>query len=132
VLLPVGHRFSEVSVHADIPPTPDLPTYATVVREPNGGITLDYPGCAPWPPAPLDGRGELVVRGEHGEKKLLTDGRNLRVPFRCGDDHYVSLDLAFVTPLSNVREVHVVHEAEEEPIADGSSHPALQKQDWAR
>jgi hypothetical protein len=129
VLLPVGHRISQVTVHADLPPDPEEPTYATVAREPSGGITLDYPACAPWPLIALNAKGELVVVREHGEEKLLSDGHNLRVPFRCGDEHFTSLDLAFVTPLSNVREVHIVHDAQE-PIAESSSDPALQRHAW--
>lgn len=132
VLLPAGQSFSEVMVHADIPPNPYGPSYATLAREANGGITLDYAGCAPYPTSPLSAEGELTVVRAHGEERVRSDGRYLHVPFKCGDDEYTTLDLSFVTPLSNVREVHIVHHTEEGPIVEASSHPALQEQEWAR
>ncbi len=132
VLLPPGQSSAEVRLHADIPPNPEEPSYASLVREPNGAITLDFPGCAPWPMVPVGANGEIHIVRQHGEERLVTSGRTLRIPFRCdGQDGYTTLDLAFVTPLANVREIHVVHEVDE-PIAEGSSHPALQEQAWAR
>ena len=132
VLLGSGQRASLVRIHADIPPQPEYPTYATLEREPNGGITLDYAGCAPWPLSTLDAKGQLKVIRDHGEERLATDGRTMRIPFRCGNDEFTTLDLAFVTPLSNVREVHIIHDAAQDPIAEGSSHPSLQAQAWVR
>jgi hypothetical protein len=52
------------------------------------------------------------------------------VPFRCEEGRFVVLDLTFVTPLNNVREVHVIEDAQEVPIASGSSDPALQAHPW--
>jgi hypothetical protein len=130
VLLPAGQGLRGVSVHADIPPVAAMPTYASVFREPLGGITIDYPSCAPWPTSPLSSRGELTVTRRHGKSSFFSDGRNLRIPFRCEDGEFTVLDLAFVTPLGNVKEVHVIEDAEQGPIAQGSSEPALQAHPW--
>jgi hypothetical protein len=130
VLLPAGRGLRGVSVHADIPPEAKEPTYASVFREPSGGITVDHPSCAPWPTNPLSSRGELTVARVHGQKGFSTDGQNMRIPFKCEDDRFTILDLAFVTPLSNVKEVHVIEDAEEAPVARGSTDPVLQAHPW--
>jgi hypothetical protein len=130
VLLPVGYGLRGVSVHADVPPQPGRPTYASVFREPQGGITIDHPSCAPWPTNPLSSKGELTVTRVHGNRGFTSDGQNLRIPFRCEDGKFTVLDLAFVTPLGNVKEVHVIEDAREEPVAKGSSDPALQSHPW--
>ena len=104
------------------------------VREPlsgaSGGITIDHPSCAPWPTNPLSSQGELTVVRPHGQPGFSRDALNLRVPFKCEEGRFTVLDLAFVTPLSNVKEIHVVEDAEEVPIAGGSSEPALQAHPW--
>jgi len=130
VLLPAGRDFTGITVHADIPPHPGMPTYASVFREPQGGITIDHPSCAPWPTNPLSSQGELTVVRPHGQAGFSRDAHNLRVPFRCEEGRFVVLDLTFVTPLNNVREVHVIEDAQEVPIASGSSDPALQAHPW--
>ena len=130
VLLPKGQGLRGVSVHADIPPEASGPTYASVFREPSGGITVDHPSCAPWPTNPLSSRGELTVARAHGQKGFATDGANLRVPFKCETEGYTVLELAFVTPLTNVKEVHVIEDALETPIAGGSPDPVLQARPW--
>lgn len=130
VLLPAGHHPGGVTVHADIPPRPGMPSYASVFREPQGGITIDHPSCAPWPTNPLSSRGELTVVRPHGQPSFSSDARNLRVAFRCEEGHFTVLDLAFVTPLENVKEVHVIVDAPQTPIAESSSDPALQTHPW--
>jgi hypothetical protein len=130
VLLPAGRQFAGITVHADIPPRPATPTYASVFREPQGGITIDHPSCAPWPTNPLSSQGTLTVVRPHGEPGFSEDAHNLRVPFRCGVGRFIVLELSFVTPLENVKEVHVIEDAEELPIARGSSEPALQAHPW--
>jgi hypothetical protein len=130
VLLPPGEGLRGVRVHADIPPEATMPTYASVFREPLGGITVDHPSCAPWPTSPLSARGELTVTRPHGKSPVSWDAHNLRVPFRCEDGRFTVLDLAFVTPLGNVREVHVFEDVERGPIAQGSSDPRLQGHPW--
>jgi hypothetical protein len=130
VLLPAGHLFTGITVHADIPPLPGMPTYASLFREPQGGITIDHPSCAPWPTNPLSSQGELTVVRPHGHPGFVRDGLNLRVPFKCEEGRFTVLDLAFVTPLSNVKEVHVIEDAQEVPIAGSSSEPALQAHPW--
>jgi hypothetical protein len=130
VLLPAGHLVTGVTVHADIPPLPRVPTYASLFREPQGGITIDHPSCAPWPTNPLSSRGELTVVRPHGQPGFSKDGLNLRVPFKCEEGHFTVLDLAFVTPLGNVKEVDVIEDAQPVPIARSSSDPALQAHPW--
>ncbi len=130
VLLPAGDHLTGVRVHADIPPSPTMPSYASVFREPLGGITIDHPSCAPWPTNPLSSRGELTVRQPHGRPAFSKDALNLRVPFKCEEGHFTVLDLAFVTPLSNVREVDVIEDAQAAPVARSSSDPALQAHPW--
>jgi hypothetical protein len=130
ILLPPGRGLRGISVHADIPPSPAMPTYASVFREPQGGITIDHPSCAPWPTSPLSSRGELTVVSRHGKKAFSSDGQNLRIPFRCEEGSFTVLDLAFVTPLGNVKEVHVIEDGEESPVVVGSSNPALQAHPW--
>jgi hypothetical protein len=130
VLLPAGRSFRGVSVHAAAPPEANGPTLASVFREPSGGITVDHPSCAPWPTNPLSSHGELTVTRAHGDKGFTTDGKTMRIPFTCEDDHFTVLDLAFVTPLTNVKEVHVIEDALETPIAHGSTDPVLQSHPW--
>jgi hypothetical protein len=142
VLLPAGQGLRGVSVHADVPdPDEDsshprssaaMPAMASVFREPQGGITIDHPSCAPWPTNPLSSRGELTVVKPHGRRAFTSDGRNLRVPFECDDGKVTVLDLAFVTPLGNVKEVDVVEDAPAPPVARGSTDPALQPHPWER
>jgi hypothetical protein len=66
----------------------------------------------------------------HGKRAFTSDGQNLRVPFECDHGKYAVLDLAFVTPLGNVREVDVVEDPPAQPIAKGSTEPALQPHPW--
>jgi hypothetical protein len=128
--LPAGGGLRGVSVHADVPPVASMPTFASVFREPSGGITVDYPACAPWPTNPLSSKGELTVTSVHAKQGFVTDGENLRVPFQCEAGDRTVLDLTFVTPLSNVKEVQVFEEARPEPITTGSTDPALQSHPW--
>jgi hypothetical protein len=130
MLLPPGDGLRGVSVRADVPPEAIEPARASVFREPSGGITVDHPSCAPWPTNPLSSRGELRVTREHGQKGFSTEGPNLRIPFKCETDGYTVVDLSFVTPLANVREVHVIEDAVERPIAGGSTDPVLQAHPW--
>jgi hypothetical protein len=130
VLLPAGGGLRGVSVHADVPPVASMPTYASLFREPHGGITVDHPACAPWPLNPLSAKGELTVTLPHGQKSFQSDGTNLRVPFKCESGDFTVLDLAFVTPLSNVREVDVYEEAAEAPVARRSIDPILVAHPW--
>jgi hypothetical protein len=87
-----------------------LPSTATVFREPNGGITIDYAACAVSPYAPLRGTGELTVvpdRRSDVADVVGSDGPNLRLAYRCrASGSRRGLDLTLVTPWSNVREVH--------------------------
>jgi hypothetical protein len=109
-VLPRGERFTQVSVPIDNPPFASLPSTATVFREANGGITIDYAVCAVTPYAPLHASGELTVvpdKGSDTADVVGSDGPNLRLAYRChsGGAHR-ALDLTLVTPWSNVREVH--------------------------
>jgi hypothetical protein len=130
LLLPTGQGLRGVSVHADVPRVATMPTYASLFREPQGGITIDHPSCAPWPTNPLSSKGELTVTAPHGRRGLTSDGKNLRVSFECDRGDYKVLDLTFVTPLSNVKEVHVFEDAVQEPVANGSTNPVLQGHPW--
>jgi hypothetical protein len=145
LLLPAGYGLRGVSVHADVPQVtqvtqvtqdtqgeqpPGMPTYASLFREPQGGITIDHPSCAPWPTNPLSSKGELTVTGPHGRRGLSSDGKNLRVSFQCEDGSATVLDLTFVTPLANVKSVHVFEDPPAEPVATGSTDPALQSHPW--
>jgi hypothetical protein len=103
--------------------------YATLFREPSGGITLDDKICAPWPTSPLNAAGELKVWKLHGEAPFVSDGETVRVAFLCEGHDHTKVELDFVTPWTNVREVRIVR-GEVDPVAQGSSHPALQHRDW--
>jgi hypothetical protein len=129
VALPSGRGLRGVSVPVDVAPEASSTGRASIFREPSGGITIDHPSCAPWPTNPLSSRGELTVARAHGEKGFSTDGQNIRIAFRCETDGNV-LDLAFVTPLANVKEVYVIEDALETPIAVGSTNPVLQAHPW--
>jgi hypothetical protein len=94
-------------------------------------VTVDHPSCAPWPTNPLSARGELTVHRAHGDDGFSREGQNLVVPYRCQFDGVTTIDLAFVTPLANVREVHVIEDAVDTRVAGGgSSDPVLQAHPW--
>jgi hypothetical protein len=110
VVLPRGGRFAQVQVQMNHPPFESLPQMATVFREANGGITVEYPVCSISPYAPLHPNGELMVTADRGTSTaevIASDGPNLRVAYRCRTrDADLDLDLTLVTPWSNVREIH--------------------------
>jgi hypothetical protein len=110
VVLPRGGGFAQVSVAMNHPPFESLPATATVFREANGGITVDYAVCSISPYAPLRPNGELAVTADHGTdtaEVVGSDGPNLRVAYRCHTRNAErDLDLTLVTPWSNVREIH--------------------------
>jgi hypothetical protein len=110
IVLPRGEQFTQVAVPIDAPPFSSVPSTATVFREPNGGITIDYAVCAVSPYAPLRSSGELTVvpgRGSDTADVVGSDGPNLRLAYRCPTrGAQRGLDLTLVTPWSNVREVH--------------------------
>jgi hypothetical protein len=104
-------------------------SYATLLREPSGSITVDDKSCAPWPTSPLSARGELHIMKAAGEAPFVSDGLTVRVPYLCTGAHQQKVEIDFVTPWTNVTEVRVV--AGELPVtAEGSTHPALQREDW--
>ena len=110
IVLPRGERFAQVAIPMNNPPFESLPQTATVFREPNGGITIDYAVCTVSPYAPLHPSGELTVvpdRGSDAHDVVGSDGPNLRLAYRCHTkDAQRALDLTLVTPWSNVREIH--------------------------
>ena len=109
VVLPEGHEFTQVTVSVDDQPLGSVPATATLFREPNGGITIDYPACPVSPYAPLHPSGELsVVPDRRGPPVAVisSDGPNLRMAYRCrAAAGKLALDLRLVTPWTNVREV---------------------------
>jgi hypothetical protein len=106
-----AQQFAEVPVPLNFPAFSSLSQRASVIREANGGITIDYPACAISPYAALHSSGELTVTSDHGSDVsdiVGSDGPNLRVAYRCHTRNagHVLLDLTLVTPWSNVREIH--------------------------
>ncbi len=143
VVLPAGGGMRGVTLLPDLPPRPSRPgdieltsptplAVASLFREPEGGITIDHPACAPWATNPLSSRGELKVPRVRGERAFRSDGKTLRIPFRCETGDLRVIELTFVTPVANVKEVHVMDDAPDDPIATGSSDPALQAHPWER
>lgn len=129
VVLPPGAAHGGVRFRDRTTDTASATPYATLFREPSGGITLDDAVCAPWPTSPLSATGELKVWKLHGEAPFVSDGQTVRVPYLCEGQNHTRVHLDFVTPWTNVREVRVVT-GEVDPVAPGSSHPALQRRDW--
>jgi hypothetical protein len=129
VILPPGATRGGVRFRDRTSNVASATPYATLFREPSGGITLDDAICAPWPTAPLNAAGELKVWKLHGEAPFLSDGTTVRIPYLCEGRDHTRVQLDFVTPWANVREVRIVT-GEVEPVAQGSSHPALQHRDW--
>ena len=110
VVLPAGHGFQQVSVALEHPAFSSLPPSATVFREGNGGITIDYAACGVSPYAPLHPSGELTVVPDVGARPadiVGSDGPNFRLAYRChiGNGPRV-LDMTLVTPWSNVKAIH--------------------------
>jgi len=129
VVLPPGEGLRGVRIPEGDARTRAIVSSATLFREPSGGITVDDRFCAPWPTSPLSAAGELRVRKQPGEAPFVSDGQTVRVPFICEGPGRAKVELDFVTPWSNVREVHVV-KGEPGEVAAPSTHPALQRQEW--
>jgi hypothetical protein len=129
VVLPPGQGLSGVRVREGDYVTKSVISYTTLFREPSGGITIDDRTCAPWPTSPLSASGELSVMKTVGEAPFVSDGPTVRIPYLCTGPHDEKIELDFVTPWTNVREVHVI-QGETRPIAASSTHPALQREDW--
>jgi len=132
VVLPPGDGLHGVQIREGDADTHKVISYATLFREPSGSITIDDRMCAPWPTSPLSGAGELRVMKNAGEAPFVSDGPTVRVPYLCdGPDHDkgTKVEMVFVTPWTNVREVRIVKG--EAPIgAPSSTHPALQHDYW--
>jgi hypothetical protein len=109
VVLPEGRTFAQVSVPVDNEPFASVPATATVFREANGGITIDYRACPVSPYAPLHPSGELTVVPDHEAPRvrvISSDGPNLRMAYHCHvSGSRTALDLTLVTPWTNVREI---------------------------
>jgi len=129
VVLPAGAAHGGVRFRDGASGVASATPYATLFREPSGGITVDDILCAPWPTNPLSASGELKVVKHHGGAPFVSDGNTVRIPYLCEGRDHTTVELDFVTPWANVREVRIVT-GEVEPIAQGSSHPALQHRDW--
>ena len=91
--------------------------------------------CAPWPTSPLSAAGELRVMKRAGEAPYVSDGLTVRIAYLCrgpqGADGSgpAQSEIDFVTPWTNVREIHIV-KGEVPEVAASSTHPALQRQEW--
>ncbi len=132
VVLPPGNGLRSVRILEGDAARPGLRgviSYATLFREPSGGITVDDRICAPWPTSPLSAAGELSVLMRTGEAPFVNEGATLRVPFLCAGPDHRKVEIDFVTPWTNVREVRVVR-GEVPETAAPSTHPALQREDW--
>lgn len=129
VVLPPGEGLHGVRVREGDADTRGVISYATLFREPSGGITVDDRLCAPWPTSPLSASGELRVMKSAGEAPFVSDGPTVRIAYLCGPPGHPRAELDFVTAWANVREVHVV-KGEHAPVAAPSMHPALQREDW--
>jgi len=127
-----GQGLRSVRVLEGDPANPGLRgvvSYATLFREPSGSITVDDRMCAPWPTSPLSGEGELHVLKTAGEAPYVSDGPTVRVAYLCDGPNHKKVQIDFVTPWTNVREVRIVRGEEPEGVRP-STHPALQRQDW--
>ncbi len=125
VVLPPGSGLHGVRILEGNAQRSAILSYATLVREPSGSITVDDRVCAPWPTSPLSPSGELRVMKRHGEPPFVSDGLTLRVAYVCTGRGHEKTEIDFVTPWTNVREVRVVH-GEVEEVAQAPTHPALQ------
>ncbi len=129
VVLPPGQGLHGVRFREGDEATRDVISYTTLYREPGGSITVDDHLCAPWPTSPLSASGELRVMKLAGEAPFVSDGPTVRVPYLCEGRHHQKVELDFVTPWTNVREVRVVR-GEAPPGVAAQTHPALQPSDW--
>jgi hypothetical protein len=132
VVLPPGAGLHSVRIREgdiDKPGTRGVISYTTLFREPSGSITVDDRLCAPWPTSPLNAAGELRIMKGAGEVPFVSDGQTVRVAYLCDGPRHTKVELDFVTPWTNVREVRVV-EGELREVAPSSTHPALQREDW--
>ncbi len=129
VVLPPGEGLRSVHIREGDARTEKIISYATLLREPGGAITVEDRLCAPWATSPLSAKGELRVRKSAGEAPFVSDGQTVRVSLLCDGPNDAKVEIEFVTPWTNVREIRVVKgEPPETPAA--STHPALQRQDW--
>jgi hypothetical protein len=129
IVLPPGEGLHGVQIREGDVDSHTILSYATLFREPSGGITIDDRLCAPWPTSPLSANGELRVMKRPGEAPYVSDGPTVRVAYLCGGPKHARAEIDFVTPWTNVREIHVVR-GEIPEVAASSTHPALQRQDW--
>jgi hypothetical protein len=129
IVLPPGQGLHGVRIREADADTHGLLSYATLYREPSGGITIDDRLCAPWPTSPLSAEGELRVTKRAGEAPFVSDGPTVRISRLCRGPNDAKAQVDFVTPWTNVREIHIV-KGEVPEIAASSTHPALQRQDW--
>jgi hypothetical protein len=129
VVLPPGEGLHGVRIQEGDEATRHVISYATLYREPSGSITVDDRACAPWPTSPLSSNGELRVMKAAGEAPFVSDGPTVRVAYLCTGPHEEKVELDFVTPWTNVREVRVVR-GEPAPGVATQTHPALAREDW--
>jgi hypothetical protein len=135
IVLPPGEGLHGVRIREGDAETRGILSYATLFREPSGGITVDDRLCAPWPTSPLSAAGELRVMKRAGEAPYVSDGLTVRIAYLCrgpqGADGSgpAQSEIDFVTPWTNVREIHIV-KGEVPEVAASSTHPALQRQEW--
>jgi hypothetical protein len=133
IVLPPGDGLHGVRIREGDAETRGILSYATLFREPSGGITVDDRLCAPWPTSPLSAAGELRIMKRAGEAPYVSDGPTVRVAYLChgphGADGATQSEIDFVTPWTNVREIHIV-KGEAPDVAASSTHPALQRQEW--
>ncbi len=129
VVLPPGSGLRGVRIREGDESTRAVISYATLYREPSGSITVDDRMCAPWPTSPLSAHGELRIEKSAGEAPFVSDGPTLRVAYLCAGPNNQKVEIDFVTPWTNVREVRVV-QGEPPPGVASSTHPALQREDW--
>jgi hypothetical protein len=129
VVLPPGEGLRGVRIREGEARTEKIISYATILREPGGAITVEDRLCAPWATSPLSAKGELRVMKGAGEEPFVSDGVTVRVSLVCDGPRDAKVEIDFVTPWTNVREIRIV-KGEPPDVPASSTHPALQRQDW--